>query len=493
MQSIIGRQLEIAQLQEIHSSKEAEFLAVYGRRRVGKTFLIREFFQSKGFYLEFTGAKDGGKKHQLALFTEQLSKIFSPQFPLKPPATWHDALNLLSTALEKQALKKQKIILFFDELPWMATKKSGLIQAIDYFWNTQWSQWKNFKFIVCGSAASWMLDHLINAKGGLYNRLTRSLLLRPFSLSQTQQFLLHHKIILKPKQILDLYLMMGGVPHYLKQIKKSLSVIQNIEKICFRVDGLLFNEFPRLYASLFDNPELSMRIMRAIAKKHYGISKEELVRQIGKKSGGTFDKHLRELETSGFIQRFIPYGHKARNQFFRIIDPYSLFYLSWIADFAEQRFMTPTQSTYWSTMSQTPAWYSWAGLAFENICFLHIDNILSALDLHHIPCKIGSWQLIGKKKEIQGAQIDLLFDRADDTITLCEIKYSHQPFIIDKAYAKTLAQKIAVFEQNFNTPKHVRCALITTFGLKPNIWSEDLVDQVITLEDLLGGLYIMHP
>jgi uncharacterized protein len=485
MKNIIGRNQEIQQLNEILISNEAEFVAVYGRRRVGKTFLIREFFQKKGFYIEFTGVKDGGKHHQLARFTEKLTQIFYPDVQIRPFASWHEAFKLLTNELEKLP-KSKKIVLFFDELPWMATKKSGLMQALDYFWNTCWSQWRQLKLIVCGSAASWMLDHLINAKGGLYNRLTRTLLLSPFDLTQTQLFLKSNSLDFKHKPILDIFLIMGGIPHYLKQIKKSKSIIQNIDSICFQPDGLLFNEFSRLYPSLFDDPELSMRIMRIIAQHHYGIGKEKIITLAGKQSGGRFDKRLEELEASGFIQRFIPYGHKIRDQFFRVIDPYSLFYLSWIAEFAEQRIIMPKHKSYWTTISGTPAWYSWAGYAFENVCYQHIDKILTALGLTNIPCKIGSWNYSPQKNSLdqQGAQIDLLFDRADDTITLCEIKYSNQAFVIDKAYAKVLANKIQTFERYFPTSKQIHLALITTIGLKKNIWSEELIQQVITLDDL---------
>lgn len=487
MKDIIGRKQETALLENILTSKDAEFLAVYGRRRVGKTFLIREFFQSKGIYVEFTGVKDGDKHHQLKIFTEKLSQTFYPTLQLKPPSNWHDALELLSDSLEKQP-KSKKIILFFDELPWMATKKSGLLQAIDYYWNTRWSQWKRLKFITCGSAASWMLDHLINAKGGLHNRITQSLLLRPFNLRQTQEFLQSYGINFKPKQIVDLYLVMGGIPHYLKQVKRNHSVIQNIDRICFQQDGLLYQEFSRLYTALFEDPELSMRLVRTIAQYHYGVSKEDLVKKIGKTSGGTFDKRLEELEISGFIQRFVPYGHKKRNQFFRVIDPYSLFYIFWIEDFSEKRRIASQKTSYWATASQTPAWYNWAGYAFENLCYQHIDELLIALNLTHIACKIGSWRLIAQPrlKEQQGAQIDLLFDRDDDTITLCEIKYSQHAFVIDKDYAKNLANKIHVFERHFNSKKQINLVLITASGLKNNIWSEDLVNQVITLEDFIN-------
>ncbi len=484
MKKVIGREREIQLLQEVWNSTKAEFVAVYGRRRVGKTYLIREFFQSKGFYLEFTGVKDGNKHEQLARFTETLARKFYPEISLQPPPTWHAAFELLSSELMKLP-KSKKVTLFFDELPWMATKKSGLIQALDYFWNTRWSQWRQLKLIVCGSAASWMLDHLINAKGGLYNRLTHTLQLSPFNLLQTKQFLSSRGFHWKPIHVADLYLVMGGIPHYLEQIKKSKSVIQNIDSICFQQDGLLYNEFSRLYPALFDDPELSIRIMRIISKHHHGVSKEILVREVGKTTGGRFDKRLDELAASGFIQGFIPYGHKKRDQFFRVTDEYTLFYLKWIAEFAEHRSIALQNKSYWTTVSNTSAWYSWAGYAFEILCFKHIDNILEALGIAHIPCKIGSWRYAPLKKSSEtGAQIDLLFDRADHVITLCEIKYSHKPFVIDKAYAQNLKNKIETFERHFPTHKQVNLALITPFGLKPSIWSEELVSHEIDLLDL---------
>jgi uncharacterized protein len=458
---------------------------------VGKTYLIRNFFQPKGFYLEFTGIKDGAKREHLARFTETLVKKFYPvQFSknykilFKSPTTWYAAFELLSSELEKLP-KNKKFTLFFDELPWMATKKSGLIQALDYFWNTRWSQWRQLKLIVCGSAASWMLDHLINAKGGLHNRLTQTLKLKPFDLLQTKKFLTSRNIHLNSTHILDLYMMMGGIPHYLEQIKKSKSVIQNIDSICFQQDGILYQEFFRLYPALFDNPELSIRIMRVIARRHDGISKEKLVQEMRKTSGGRFDKRLEELEVSSFIQGFVPYGHKKRDQFYRVIDEYTLFYLKWIAEFAEQRVLTFKNKSYWGNISNTPTWYNWAGYAFENVCLKHIDNIIEALGLSHIPCKIGSWRHIPKKKSADpGTQIDLLFDRADNNITLCEIKYSHKPFIIDKTYAQNLKNKIETFERYFPTHKQINLALITPVGLKRNIWSEELISQDINLGDL---------
>ena len=280
---------------------------------------------------------------------------------------------------------------------------------------------------------------------------------------------------------------MGGIPHYLEQIKKSKSVAQNIDSICFQQDGILYHEFSRLYPALFDNPELSIRIMRSIARRHYGISKEDLIQELGKTSGGRFDKRLDELAASGFIQGFVPYGHKKRDQYFRVTDEYTLFYLDWIAEFAEQRVLTLKNTAYWAGVSNTPAWYNWAGYAFENFCLKHIDHIMRALGIEHIPCKIGSWRHAPPRKSPElGTQIDLLFDRADNTITLCEIKYSHGPFAVDKAYAQQLKNKIEVFERYFHTNKQVNLVLITPVNLKPSIWSDELISQSINLLDVMS-------
>ena len=225
--------------------------------------------------------------------------------------------------------------------------------------------------------------------------------------------------------------------------------------------------------------------MRAIARHHYGISKETLVQEVGKTSGGRFDKRLNELEVSGFIQGFIPYGHNKRDQFFRVVDEYTLFYLDWIAEFAEHRALALKNKSYWTNASNTSSWYNWAGYAFENICLKHIDNILEALGISHINCKIGSWRYVPKKKSSEsGTQIDLLFDRDDNNITLCEIKYSHKAFIIDKSYAQNLKNKIETFERYFPTHKQINLVLITPVGLKRNIWSEELISQDINLIDL---------
>lgn len=483
LKNIIGRSKEIKILDQIWHSKEAEFLAIYGRRRVGKTFLIREYFSEKNaIYFELSGEKDGGLKNQLENFIHVFSHAFFKGLLLKTPKSWKEAFQLLTEQIEKSP-KSQKIIIFFDELPWLAGKKSQMLQALDYYWNSYWNKHPNLIFIVCGSAASWMLENLINAKGGLYNRLTKAVLLRPYTISGVKDFLSHRGIHLTTKQVLDLYMVFGGIPHYLKQVENGKSAAQIINRVCFQSDGLLYSEFDRLFESLFECSDINLSLIKAINSQRYGISRDELIKKTQIKSGGTLNKRLKELESSGLIQTFVPYGRKKKDHYYRVIDEYCHFYLSWIEPLKSKG--VEGGKSYWQTKSKTPSALSWAGYVFEAICLKHIDQLREALDITTISCETGSVRILPKKgsKEF-GAQIDLLFDREDGVITICEIKYSENVFTIDKDYARILKNKIEAFERSFKTKKQIFIAMVTTYGIKPSIWSEDLVQTTLTVDDL---------
>lgn len=488
VQEIIGRKAEIQLFRKALSSNEAEFLAVYGRRRVGKTYLVRKFFQSSScIFFEATGQKDGSMKTQLLNFTESISKAFFQGLNVQPLENWKDAFKSL-TALIKSIDKDKKVVLFFDELPWMVTPRSQIMQHLDYVWNTEWSNFTNVKLIVCGSAASWMLEHFIHAKGGLHNRITGRICLKPFNLQETREYLKFREISLNTQQILELYMVMGGIPHYLKSISKGLSAVQNINKICFTKDGLLLDEFPKLYASLYKDSEIHIKLIRLIAKTRQGISINEILEQDKSiSSGGRLRKRLLELEAAGFIHGLIPYGNKKKGVFYRILDEYTYFYLRWIEPFSESSYLLEGDSVYWEKVSQTPIWYNWMGYTFESVCFKHVNKIRYALGIDRIISKIGSWRYIpGPSASAKGAQIDLLFDRADRVVTICEIKSSFDKFSIDKAYAENLRNKIAVYRNQTKTKKQIFIAMITIHGLVKNQYSEELVSNEITLKDLFS-------
>ncbi len=483
-QKIIGRENEIGIFREIERSKKAHFVAVYGRRRVGKTYLIRQYFShSKSLYLEATGVKDASIKDQLKKFGEAIAKAFFDNAPIETPASWDKAFKTVTERIQKLSHRK-KIVMFLDELPWLATKRSKLVQALDYYWNAHWSELQNFTLIVCGSAASWMLDNLIHAKGGLYNRITNKIHLEPFDLKDTETFLRSLSIRLSRSQIVELYMVTGGIPFYLKEVRKGRSATQIIDDLCFKKSGLLHTEFKNLLYALFDQAEVHHKIIGEIAKAGSTLSREALLKALKISSGESINRRLYELEASGFIQCYIPYGKKRRDRYYRIVDEYTLFYLKWIEPLTRSGVYSGKES-HWQKVVKSPGRYSWAGYAFEGVCLKHVHQIAVALGLSQIPFLVGTWRLIPRKgSKEQGAQIDLLFDRDDGIITICEIKYCEQKFVIEKVYGKNLIQKMEVFESRLKISKQLVLAMITTKGVKKNLWSQELINAEVTLDDL---------
>ncbi len=483
MKRLIGRHREREILMEADSSNRPEFVAIYGRRRVGKTHLVRKMFSSKKHYFELTGLKEGSLVAQLRNFTEEFSQTFYDGLLIQAPQNWHDAFRLLTNEIKKVPANN-KITIFFDEIPWLATRRSKFLETLDYYWNSKWSKLNNLVLIVCGSAASWILENLIYAKGGLHNRLTRTILLEPMNLKEAKELLASRSIKLSDAQILNLYMVTGGIPHYLQQVPKGKSAVEVIDAICFQKDGLLWNEFPQLFKSLFDKYKIHEKIIREIAKSRYGISRNELLNKTKFASGGTFNKRIQELASAGFIQSYIPYGKSKKDHYFRIVDEYSLFYLRWIEPVKKQVLHSEIKG-YWQTKSQTPAFQSWAGYSFESVCYKHIQQIRTSLGLDKQGCEVGSWRYISPKTSTQkGVQIDLLFDREDGAVTLCEIKYNNNKFTISKKYAYEIMHKIQIYNEQFPSTQQIFFAMITFGGLKQNSWTEDLVDQEVKLKDL---------
>lgn len=483
---LIGRNHEQKQLQDAFNSKDAELIAIYGRRRIGKTFLIKNFFkQQKCIFFQVIGIKNGSLKTQLTEFRKEVEQTFytgRKGTKLQTPSNWMDAFEMLTDAIEIFG-NKTKFVLFFDELPWMATKKSRLLQAIDYYWNRYWVDNNKIKLIVCGSAASWIIDNLLNNKGGLYNRVTLRIRLEPFTLRKTQAYLKHRNIKLTNHQILQLYMCVGGVPYYLKLVKNGLSAIQNINQMCFYKKGTLSDEFANLFSSLFDHSEAHKELIKLIASKRTGIARQKIEEKVSlSKKGGTLTKRLRELEEAGFIMSFIPQG-KEKGIFYKIIDEYTLFYLTWIAPDASNRISKEINDKYWEEISQTIAWKTWAGYAFEAVCYKHLTNIRKALHIH-VGASAFTWKhMPARGKSETGAQIDLLFDRNDGVLNLCEIKYCNKPFIIDKKCANDLINKADVYRKITKTEKQIFISMVTSCRLKKNMYSEELIASEATLDD----------
>lgn len=481
--SLIGRVREKELLLQAWRSPRAELIAVYGRRRVGKTHLVRGLFQNLGRFMEVTGLKDGALEEELEIFTKSFQETFYKGIPIQKAAGWKQGFELLTA----EALKlhgRERLVLFLDELPWLATPRSGLLQALDHYWNRHWSRIPNMKVILCGSAASWMIENLIHAKGGLHNRITLTVPLFPFNLADTESYLRARGVHLNRRQILELYMALGGVPYYLGLAERGKTAAQIIDQTCFAKGGLLRREFDRLFPSLFEDPERHSRLFREIVRKREGIGRSELLRLVRMESGGGFNRKVRALEEAGFISSFIPYGKRRKEGFFRAADEFSLFHAKWIAS-APQGVFAGSSPRHWEHKRGAPSWRSWAGYAFEGICLKHSAQIRQALGIDSIAVETGAWRHVPRKGSPErGCQIDLLFDRSDGAITLCEIKHSDGVFTLEKDYAEVLQRKMEVFRAKTRTRKQLFLALITTHGAAKNMYYGRLVSAEVTLDHL---------
>ena len=482
MSTIIARNAEIERLERVFHSKKAEFLAIYGRRRIGKTYLIREYFKDKGLYFEITGTQNASMSEQLKKYQREFTKLFPEQIERPVIKDWDEALSRLVSEVER-ITTQQKVIIFLDELPWLATPRSGLLKEIDYYWNRHFSQISNVIFIICGSAAAWMIKNIVRNRDGLYGRLSEIIHLQPFNLNQIEEYLRYKNIILDRKQIIALYMVMGGVAKYYDFIPRGMSATQIIDKLFFSSNGALLTEFVDLYLSLFNHAENHIKVVKALANKRYGMLRSELIKKMNMSSGGNLSAIIEELEASSFILTFKKFGQKNKQKCIRLLDEYSYFYLEFV-DAIKADILHGFDQQSWQKIQSTARWRAWSGYAFENICLKHIGNIKQALGLRGVSTTQSQWRYVSDNAKDKGTEIDLLIDRADNCINICEIKFTDGEYVITKDYAHTLEQKRQIFKQKTNTKKTIFITMITPFGIKKNNHSLNIVDNEVKLDDL---------
>ena len=470
MQDIIGRKTEIIRLTEYVNSGKAELVAVYGRRRVGKTFLIKRFFNEK-FVFYLSGTENASKQQQLFNFTTALNKHSGKENPIVED--WQNAFVQLERYLLSIKSNGRKVI-FIDELPWLDNAKSGFLPAFEYFWNTFASSQKDIFLVICGSATSWMMNSIIKNRGGLHNRVTRQMLLKPFTLNETEQFLKSKKIQLSRFQIAECYMILGGIPYYLEQLEKSLSLSQNIDNLFFKKNATLRDEYSKLYSSLFKSPGKYMQIIEVLAKKRKGLTRDEIVKFSAISNGGGLTTMLEELELCGFISINNNFSTKKNLQLYQLTDFYSLFYLHF------EKGKRGTNSDYWSSLMGNSQHKAWAGYSFEILCQVHISQIKRALSIGGVLSYTSGWRSKGAEN---GAQIDFIIDRNDNIINLCEMKYSMNEFVITKTYDENLRNKRCVFIEETKTKKTVHITMISTYGIKHNEYWNNIQSEVV-LDDL---------
>lgn len=469
---IIGRDKEVKLLKSISQDDYSHFLAVYGRRRIGKTFLIRESFDYR-FTFQHAGLSEGGMKEQLFAFISSM-KDAGYEYKSKPK-NWLEAFEGLKD-LVRQSNEKRKII-FIDELSWMDTARSDLMVALENFWNGFASARKDVVLIVCASATSWMLSKIVHNKGGLYNRLTEKVNLQPFSLKECEEYVREAGLALNRNQILQYYMIVGGVPFYWGFLQKGLSLSQNIDRIMFSADAPLKDEFKYLYASVFRKPEQYIKIIETLGLKKIGMSREELIEESGIPNTGDLTTKLEELESCGFIRKYYAFGMKKKNAIYQLMDCFTLFHFKFLQD-------APTDEHFWTNQINTPLVNTWMGLAFERVCLYHVNQIKAKLGISGVLTEVNSWYCkADPDRGVFGSQIDLLIVRKDQVINLCEMKYANSDFTITEKVDRSLRNKVSDLKTITGTKYAIYPTLVTTYGLVSNSYSLEM-QSVIVLDDL---------
>ena len=472
---IIGREEQIVKLEKYLASEKSEFVAIYGRRRVGKTFLVKELFEGK-FTFRMTGKENANTKEQLENFHYALNNFTTTD---EQPETWTQAFRQLESFIEHEAEEGPKI-LFFDELPWLDTRGSKFVSALEHFWN-DWAAYRNdIKLIVCGSATTWMLNKVINSKGGLHNRATHTMLLSPFTLGETEQYFKSHGFLYERQEIIECYMSVGGVAYYLSLFERDKSVAQNIESLCFTRGGEMVSEFEKIFKSLFKKADNHIAVVTALEKKGMGMTRQEIIETAHQTNNGNLTRLLKELEECAFIRSYIPFKKRKKDMLYQLIDPFTLFHFRFMRDSGSY------MKGYWQKMRTTSVYESWCGYAFEIVCLNHLDQIVQALGIDGIINKPCSWFYRPPKnssdetdKDLKHcAQIDLLIDRSDKCISICEMKYSTDEYEITNSYDSQLARRMRIFRKITQTKKSLLPAFITPNGLLDNMYARKIPREV---------------
>lgn len=475
-QKIIGRIAEIRELQALYKSRKPTFAVVYGRRRVGKTFLVRELFEGKMSFCH-TGlspyelAPARLKEQQLASFYTSLVRWGSDIKHV--PADWLEAFDALIKLLEEQGTEQRQVV-FIDELPWMDTPRSGFITALEHFWNGWGAGRSNLMLIACGSATSWISDQLFNNKGGLFDRVTDEIKLRPFTLSECEQYYQSNGIILSRYEQTECYMALGGIPYYMSMLQRGKSLAHNIDRLFFEPSAKLRLEFDRLYDSLFSNSDDCKKIVRLLAKKRQGYTRKEIAQITKVAAGGGLTNSLKAMEESDFITSYVKFGYPRREVYYRLTDSLSKFFLSFVDGHKT------SNPHFWHDNQFSPSLTAWRGFSFETLCFAHLPQIKKALGISGVQVEACPWQIRG---DDGGAQVDMVISRADRIINLCEMKYCGDEYTITAAYDTKFRQKVSSFVENTRCRHAIHLTLVTTYGLKFNEYA-GRIQSVVTMDDL---------
>lgn len=471
---MIGRKKELKILQNAYESPESQLVAIYGRRRIGKTYLVNEAF-GHNFAFHHSGLKKANMKEQLKQFRMSLRQQGYWDCPVLHD--WQEAFFELGNFLSRSSEGKK--VVFLDEMPWMDTFRSNFLTAFEGFWNGWAFLRKDILMIVCGSATTWILKKVVHSREGLHNRLSARIRLEPFTLYECREYAEEENLGFDERQIAECYMALGGVAYYWSQLSKGLSAEQNIDRLFFSRDDGLRSEFSELYASLFKTPQPYIDIILALGKRRYGLSRDEILSSLARGSGGDISKHLNELEECGFIRRYRIAGAEKRGSLYQLVDNFSLFYMQFTPD------KVGNVDNYWTAAVPEGKKAAWRGLAFERLCLEHVRQIKSKLGISGVAVEVYAWRRKSLSESKRGVQIDLLLDRRDGIVNLCEMKYTNGEYALDKDELDRLMNRKAAFQSAVRSRKSIHLTMITSYGLASNKYSGNIQSE-LTMSDLFA-------
>lgn len=468
-----GRNYEISLLGEEFKKPAASLIVVYGRRRVGKTRLITEFYKDKGLW-KFDGVEGEPRSVQIQNMLEQLS-VYSKDEIYKSIkcASWLDFVKILNRAISESGAKYKRAV-FLDEFPYMCSGRTDFVSAIKWAWDNLWNDKPGFSLVLCGSVASFMVKKVVKSSA-LYGRVNLEICLKPFFLPEVFEFFGKKKSI---REICDLYMFCGGIPEYLHKINKAQSVSQNIARLAFCKDGYFVNEFDRLFKDVFKEENIYKRIIMELSR--FGSLKgPEIAERLNIATGGGFVKYMEHLELAGFVKSFSPLDKAGDSKLkrYKLDDEYLLFYFKFIYPNLK-RIQDNTNAAHALSLFHSRPYKSWAGFAFERLCLKHAPNIIKYLKIDQLVKNYGAY-FDRKNNSRSGVQIDLLFERYDSVVTICELKY-YDGFV-GKWIIDEVEKKVAVLGE---TKKTVEKVLITTNGITKDMADANYFSRVVLIDEL---------
>lgn len=489
---MLGRVKELEILSNACEQDESKLIALYGRRRIGKTYLINHMFSEHKkdcLFFRFTGSYLLESSIQLENFIEAIYDWFKYE-PSKGITNWMSGFNLLKKAITTTQTQNQKVVIFLDEIPWIDKKNSsGFIGALGYFWNEFALNSKNIVLILCASNSSWIKNKIFeDSSGPLYQRLDIKIHLKPFDLKETKEYLLvEKKFQIDDKTIAETYVAFGGVAKYLSLLDNSKTIAQNIDELIFNIDGLLNKEYSEVLKSLFDTKaSYYSSIIKVLSQKQSGYTQTELATALGEKSGSKIKDAVAELSEAGFILGLSKLGSKINTKYI-ISDLFVLFFNKWVGGFSKNELIS-LQKPYFSSILSSQKYAIWSGFAFEILCIVNIDLYLQTRLTKGLAKSYGYWNLRGNDKD-SGAQIDFIVEYENSVYDIVECKFYNKEFVISKEYKEKLLHKLEMFKKYALRGKYeIKLVMLNSYGCEKNSHYNALnITSDISLDKLING------